>query len=100
MQQEIFSIPLCSRCATYEINSWANEKWKELDEETSQSIRQELKAIRLKQGECIVCKNNYVAENCFENILKILEKSNNKKLTFEFKKLFGLIMSEKLNCIL
>lgn len=88
-EKSIEAIPLCSRCMTYEINNWIFEKRKELDPELTQKIREELKAIKLKQGGCLVCSNSLISDNTIENILKLFEKNKIKKETLnEFKKLF------------
>ncbi len=83
------SIPLCSRCMSHEITSWMNEKWKELDEEVRREIIEELKTIKLRIGECIVCKNNLVSVDTPEKILRIMEENNiPNKTRKEFEKFF------------
>ena len=84
-------IKLCSRCLVNEISNWTYENQLCFDEDTMKQIREEMKDIKLVEGECIVCKNKRIEEGCFENILSILEKSktNSEKIS-EFRKLFGL----------
>ena len=54
-----------------------------------------MRAIKLKEGECLVCGNKRVADGCFENIIKILEKNeSSKEINKEFMRMFG--MHEKL----
>jgi hypothetical protein len=90
VQKTIFAIPLCSRCAMHEISNWVYEKNFELTGEAIKAVMEELKAVKLKQGECLVCKKDVVTEGCFEGILKAFDKhkvSDNVKE--EFIKLFG-----------
>jgi len=80
---------LCSRCLSHEVNSWINENWKSLDEETKNQILQELKAIKLRKGKCIVCNSDLVSDGTSEEILKILEQNKvDEKLKRQFKKFF------------
>ena len=91
MRLKITSTPiqLCSRCLNYEINNWINERWKEINDKAKKEIIQELKAIKLKPGECIVCKNNLVSNDTPLKILKILEDNKiSPKIKEEFKKYF------------
>ena len=75
----------------HEIASWVFDKRQELSEETCQLIREELKDIKLREGECLVCNGKLVSADCFENILKILEKNKlNNHAVDEFRTLFGL----------
>jgi len=79
----------CSRCLNLEINSWINERWRDVNEEAKKQIMQELKAIKLKQGQCLVCKNSLVSDNSAINILKILEETKiSEKIREEFRKYF------------
>jgi hypothetical protein len=88
----IQSIPLCSRCAMHEISSWLWENSSRISPELMSQISIELRAIRLKGGECLVCGNNKVAEDCIENILRILGKNkNNLEVKEEFERLFAMI---------
>lgn len=83
------TMQLCSRCLSNEVNSWVSEKWAELDEETKKQIREELKDIKLMNGNCIVCSNSLIAESTSENIFKILEQNKTpEKLKKEFKRFF------------
>lgn len=91
-QKLIGAIPLCSRCIVYEINNWIADKRGLVNPEASQQIREELKTIKLKSGECVVCNHSLISDNTFENILKIFEKHKvSGELQEEFRKLFGFI---------
>ncbi len=82
-------LELCSRCINHEINSWIEENWKFLDEETKKLIHEELKAIRLKDGKCIVCSSSLVASETSLRILDILkEKKIQEDVVEQFKKFF------------
>jgi len=60
-----------------------------INPELLKEISLELRAIKLKDGECLACKHNKIADNCIENILKILEKNkDNPEAKKEFEKLF------------
>jgi len=88
-QNLIQSLPICSKCLVYEINNWIADKNANLNPEVTQQVREELKAIKLKPGKCIVCNHDSVSHETSENILKILQKSNSdKKIIEEFKKFF------------
>lgn len=88
--QIVKPIPLCSRCAFHEINSWLNEKNSEIAIEASQQISQELRAIKLAEGECIVCNKKVVSDGCFENIIRVMNKHKvSPEIVEEFKKFFG-----------
>lgn len=83
-------IPLCSRCITHEINAWIIDKRAELDPEITQKIREELKSVKLTQGECVVCSNSLISHETFNNILKILDKNKvSEEIVKEFKNFFG-----------
>ena len=83
-------IQLCSSCLKHEITSWLNERVNELNSRAKEKILEELKAIRLANGECIVCNKNQTADNSFINILKILEKTKTEKIIIhEFARMFG-----------
>ena len=87
------AIPLCSKCVIHEINSWIADKRGSLDPEASQQVREELKAVKLKPGECVVCNHTLISDNTFENILKILSKHKaDSKVVEEFKKLFSFMV--------
>jgi hypothetical protein len=74
----------------HEMSSWIFENASRIDEETIKQISFELRAIRLAEGECIVCNSKKVANGCFENIVKILEKyKSDKEVINEFIKMFG-----------
>ena len=88
----IKSLELCSRCLAYELNSWVNDNFQLLSEEAKKQIREEIKTIRLKPGNCIVCNHNSISDSTSENIIRILEESNvSKKLREEFEKDFCLV---------
>lgn len=74
---------------SHEINSWILDNRSEINPEITRQIALELKAIKLSQGKCIVCNNDFVSMGVIEGIFKVLEKNkapdNVKK---EFKKLF------------
>ncbi len=90
--QELKTLPLCSQCLRHEVNSWVNENWKGLDVNTKLRIREELKGIRLKEGECIVCGSGKIAKGTGSNILEILEDKEIKdNLKNQFMKYFCLI---------
>jgi len=75
---------------TYEINNWVFENASRLKTEITQQIREELKAIRLREGECIVCNEKKISADCFENIIKIFEKYKvQEEIKNEFMKSFG-----------
>ena len=84
----IQSIPLCSRCAAHEISNWVWENSSKIDKELLTQISLELRDIKLTDGECLVCRHKKIADNCTENILKILEKNNQQEIKSEFEKLF------------
>ena len=72
------------------MNNWVFEKSYFLPEEATKQIREELKSIRLKEGNCIVCNSNFVASDTFENGIKILEKNKAQvALIQEFMKDFA-----------
>jgi len=93
------ALEICSRCLSYEVNGWVSDKWKEMDEETKKQIAEELKSIKLKSGECIVCKNNLISDGTPERILRILEENKTpNRIKKEFIELFFVnreIESEK-----
>lgn len=83
------TLQLCSRCLSHEIQGWMNEKWKELHEEARKQILEELRAIRLREGNCIVCNNSIVSADTIERIMIILNQNNvSEKTKKEFQKLF------------
>ncbi|MEK6820216.1 MAG: hypothetical protein AABX71_00715 [Nanoarchaeota archaeon] len=87
--RQIRQMPLCSRCMHHEVTSWMNDKWRELDEEVRKAMIEELKTIKLRNGECVVCRNNLVSVDTSERILKILEESNVPNRTKgEYRKFF------------
>ena len=87
-----FELHLCSRCLNQEVGGWINERWKELDEEVRKQILQELRAIDLKEGNCIVCGNNFVSNKTLHKILKILEDNNvPENIKKEFKRDFCIL---------
>jgi len=91
MARQKLTIPLqfCSRCLNQEINSWVNERWQFMNDKARREILQELKAIKLKQGECIVCRNSLVSDDTPEKILRILgENKVSIDIIKEFKKYF------------
>ncbi|MBU1136100.1 MAG: hypothetical protein ABIG37_03810 [Nanoarchaeota archaeon] len=91
MLKQILIQPLniCSKCLSHEINSWMNEKWKDLNQEINKQILEELKTIKLKSGGCIVCDNSLIADKTTEKILRILEENNIKPgVKKEFKDFF------------
>lgn len=88
-EKEQTVLNLCSKCLFYEINNWINEKWQYINDEARMEIMQELKTIKLRQGECIVCKNATISDGTSEKILRILkEKKTHEEITKEFKKFF------------
>ncbi len=93
MLQLVTTLEICSKCLNHEINSWINEKWNEINENTRVKITEELKTIKLVQGKCIVCNNSLISQGTSENILSVLEENKVSKETInEFKKLFcGLL---------
>lgn len=91
MRQKTFQpiLQFCSRCLNQEINSWVNERWQYINEEAKRQILQELRAIKLKQGECLVCKNALISDTASVNVLKILEENNvPANYKEEFRKFF------------
>ena len=84
-------IRLCSRCTANEISSWAFDNQLKLEREVLAQIREELKDIKLKPGECIACSRPNISDSCFERVLSVLEKNKqDKEIILEFKSLFGL----------
>ncbi len=84
-------LSLCSRCLSNEINGWVNDRWKELNDEARRDIYQELKTIKLNEGECIVCGNHLVSKEILTKILRILQESDTSEKTVnEFKQFFFL----------
>lgn len=73
-KHNIKTIQLCPECIKHEINSWLNEKISCLNIDATRKISEELRAIKLAEGECIACKNNKIAEDTAENVIKILDK--------------------------
>lgn len=60
-----------------------------MNDKARREILQELKAIKLKQGECIVCRNSLVSDDTPEKILRILgENKVSIDIIKEFKKYF------------
>ncbi len=92
-QKLLGAIPLCSRCIVHEVSNWIADKRGLVNPEASQQIREELKSVKLKSGECVVCSHSLISDNTFENILKIFEKHKvSGELQTEFKKLFGFVV--------
>ena len=93
MLQIVTTLEICSKCLNHEINSWINDRWNEINENTRVKITEELKTIKLVQGKCIVCNNSLISQGTAENILSVLEENKVSKETInEFKKLFcGLL---------
>lgn len=91
MTKQSSIIKLCSRCIVNEVANWVFENQLQLEPETIKQIREELKDIKLKEGECLVCNNKRVSEGCFERVLSILEadKANSEIIT-GFKKFSGM----------
>jgi len=86
------ALQLCSRCLSHEIESWMNEKWAELNEDAKKSVVEELRTIKLTQGNCIVCNNSIISDGTIGRIRIILnDKSVPEKTQREFKKLFCII---------
>lgn len=81
-------ISLCSQCFKHEITSWLTEKSYLLKPEIISKLYLELKNIKLKDGECIVCLNNKISEDCFFKLLKILQKAP-EELKQEYLSMFG-----------
>jgi len=79
-------IQLCSRCIHTEITGWLDDNWTTIGEEIKKLILQELRLIKLKSGQCIVCKNSLVADDTIEKINQII---NNSKITEQLKKEFS-----------
>jgi hypothetical protein len=83
------SLQFCSRCLNQEINSWVNERWQYINDEARIEVLQELRTIKLKQGECLVCKNSLISDDTPIKVLKILEENKvPDKITGEFRKYF------------
>jgi len=93
-KQKLFgAIPLCSRCIVHEMNNWLADKRGEIDLDASQKVSEELKDIKLRTGECVVCNHNLISDSTFENILKVFDKHKvNSGVIGEFKKLFGFVV--------
>ena len=88
-------IQLCSSCLKHEITSWVNERVNDLNSKAKEKIREELKAIKLISGECIVCKKTQLADDSFFNILRILEKTRaEKNIMREFAGMFSYEKTE------
>ena len=83
-------LSICSQCLSHEITSWLTEKSGFLKPEAIKDIYLELRDIKLKPGECIVCKNSRVSEDCFSKILRVLEKNKIREdLKQEFIAMFA-----------
>ena len=88
----IDAMPLCSRCTNTEITSWLEDNLNNMSNEVKKQIVQELKAIKLKPGECLVCNAGLVSDKTQFNILNILKDNKiNEKIVEEFEKDFCLI---------
>lgn len=91
-QNLVGAIPLCSKCIIHEVDNWIADKRGAIEQEVAQKVREELKTIRLIQGECVVCNHNLISGETIENIIKIFEKKKiDQKTLEEFKRLFGFI---------
>lgn len=87
--KHVFLLNLCARCLSNEINSWVEENWKNLNDDAKIQIREILKTIKLKEGECIVCKNSFVSDNASQKVLNILKSENSAKSVIgDFRKSF------------
>jgi len=83
-------LSLCSQCLSHEITSWLTEKSGLMKPEAVRDVYLELRDIKLREGQCIVCKNSRICEDCFNKILKVLEKSKvDENLKQEFISMFG-----------
>lgn len=83
-------IALCSQCLKHEISSWITKKSGMLDAETLSNVYLELRDIKLTQGECIVCFNKMISDDCFFRILKVLNKHKvSEEIKQEFIRMFG-----------
>ena len=90
INKNIFPIQLCSSCLKHEITSWVNERVNELNSKAKEKIIEELKAIKFKEGSCIVCNKAQVSDNSFMNILKIMKKTRvDSPMINEFAGMFG-----------
>ena len=86
-------IQLCSRCTVNEIACWVFENQLKIEPDVIKQVREELKDIKLHDGECIVCNNKRVSEGCFERVLSILEKyKSSQGVIEEFKKFSGMLV--------
>lgn len=86
-------IELCSKCTVSEIAGWVFENQLKLEPETISEIREELKDIKLKEGICIACGHNLVAESSFDRVLNILKKSKSSpELIEDFEKFSGFLI--------
>jgi len=85
------SIQLCSKCLSYEIESWIGDNWKDINDEARKKIVEELKTIKLEQGECLVCSNSLISDNTIERVYEILNETNvSEEKKKEFQRLFGI----------
>ena len=85
----INTLNICSRCFNHEVNSWINENWSVLNEETKKAIHEELKTIKIKEGKCLVCEDAIVSDGTAEKIFDVLKANKvSPKTRSEFKKFF------------
>jgi hypothetical protein len=93
-KNKLSGVELCSRCAVTEIAGWVYENQLRLEPDTIREIREELKDIRLRDGECVVCKRDKVVDNCFSKILGIMQRDKKieRGVIDEFKKFSGMMI--------
>ena len=72
-------LPICSECINKEIIGWLNENQHQLSKDTKLEMREKLKGIKLKGGECIVCGSDKIAEGVIEEVLGVLEENEEGK---------------------
>lgn len=88
---KLIPISLCPGCLSHEVASWLTEKSGMINAEAIASIYLELRDIKLKNGSCIVCKNNKISQDCFYKIYKVLEKNKIREdIRQEFALMFGM----------
>jgi len=89
MENVCRTLPICSKCINYEISGWLNENKEKLSKDSKLGMREQLRSMKLKQGECIVCNHNSVTEGVAEKILDILNENEEvEKLKEDFAKSF------------
>lgn len=92
IQQTLTALEICSKCISHEINSWIIDQGVRLNPEITKQVAEELRAIKLAPGKCIVCNHDIISQGVIENIIKVFEKNKvSEVVQKEFKNLFCII---------